>query len=63
MKYLIPQELTQAEFGWSGCSRLRSNPRVGREIRSGERMGQKAGEQGSTGQPLAAGSAGLLWGG
>lgn len=37
-KYLISQELTQTERGRSGCSPPRSNPRLGREISSRERM-------------------------
>lgn len=60
MKYLIPQEFTQAEFGLSGCSPRRSNLCLQREISSRERMGQQACEQGSIAQPLAAGSARLL---
>lgn len=41
MKYLIAQELTQAECGWLGCLLLRSSPCLGREISSSRvRMGQ-----------------------
>lgn len=46
-KYLISQELTQTERGRSGCSPLRSNPRLGREISSRE-DGEREPTAGST---------------
>lgn len=63
MKYLISQELAQAERRQSGCLLPRSNPRLGRESSSRERMGQQAGKQSSTAWPPSAGSTGLSGGG